>query len=294
MAESYHFLLESPAWVLLKEPDVKEALHLPGDVDGRAWPHIYRGRLHPRHHHEELEFNLVVRGTGRYLLDDRRYDLGPNSLVWLFPEQEHVLIDMSKDFSMWILVVSPRTLRAHCAAAPYSALLEGNPPGHFCRRLTDPDALQLRRLLEGLPAAEHDRARANAGIAYTTLAGWAMYDRAPDTIASVRLHPAVERAASLLSRDDAADLGAVAAKAGLSHSRLSHLFREQTGQTLAAYRNRQRLERFFDAASDRKRTLLAAALDAGFGSYAQFHRIFRSLVGVSPATWQRRADGERG
>jgi AraC-like DNA-binding protein len=35
-------------------------------------------------------------------------------------------------------------------------------------------------------------------------------------------------------------------------------------------------------------TLLEAAFEAGFGSYPQFHRVFRQLAGCSPAEYQRR------
>jgi AraC-like DNA-binding protein len=269
---------------------VKEHLRYPDSADGWVRPYVWEHspRLHPIHRHDELELNLVVRGTGRYLLDDRRYDLGPDSLVWLFPDQEHILIDQSRDFRMWILVISPRALRRHCGVEPYRFLLELNPAGHFCRRLAEADARRLRPLLEDLDLRDDD-ARLNPGLAWATLSAWRMYQRAPDTLSGVRLHAAVERAANLIAADVDADLTAVARRSGLSHSRLSHLFRAQTGHTLASWRNRQRLERFFAHAAGGRKTLLAAALDAGFGSYAQFHRVFRQLTGVSPARWQRDA-----
>ena len=37
----------------------------------------------------------------------------------------------------------------------------------------------------------------------------------------------------------------------------------------------------------RRTTALAAALGAGFGSYAQFHRVFRELTGRSPSAKRR-------
>lgn len=40
-----------------------------------------------------------------------------------------------------------------------------------------------------------------------------------------------------------------------------------------------RIERFFTLVSPDGGNLLQAALDAGFGSYAQFHRVFRELWG---------------
>ena len=52
--------------------------------------------------------------------------------------------------------------------------------------------------------------------------------------------------------------------------------------SLVEYRNRLRLDRFA-VLLDRGRTnLLEAALAAGFGSYAQFHRVFRALRHMTP------------
>jgi len=49
-----------------------------------------------------------------------------------------------------------------------------------------------------------------------------------------------------------------------------------------ACRNRLRLERFFAEVDQGGNNLLEAALAAGFGSYSQFHRVFRELIGTTP------------
>ena len=49
------------------------------------------------HHHVELELNLVVRGTISYVLGERRFTFGRRTLLWLFPSQEHQLVDRSSD-----------------------------------------------------------------------------------------------------------------------------------------------------------------------------------------------------
>jgi AraC-like DNA-binding protein len=59
-------------------------------------------------------------------------------------------------------------------------------------------------------------------------------------------------------------------------------FRRQVGASLVDYRNRIRVERFLGLVERGGGNLLEAALDAGFGSYAQFHRVFRRLLGVTP------------
>ena len=80
------------------------------------------------------------------------------------------------------------------------------------------------------------------------------------------------------------DLATLARSAGLSPSHLSRLFKAQTGVSITQFRNQQRLRRFQELyGRGRRTTALAAALGAGFGSYAQFHRVFRELTGRNPS-----------
>jgi AraC-like DNA-binding protein len=72
-------------------------------------------------------------------------------------------------------------------------------------------------------------------------------------------------------------------------SRLSHRFHEDLGVTLVEYRGRLKLMQFVEIV-DRGRPLHHAALEAGFGSYAQCHRVFRRALGCSPRAY---FNGER-
>jgi transcriptional regulator GlxA family with amidase domain len=51
---------------------------------------------------------------------------------------------------------------------------------------------------------------------------------------------------------------------------------------LVEYRNRLRLRSFFDHVEQGEANLIGAAHAAGFGSYAQFHRVYRQLLGSTP------------
>jgi len=56
---------------------------------------------------------------------------------------------------------------------------------------------------------------------------------------------------------------------------------------MVEYKNRVRLNRFTALVDKGRRNLLEAALAAGFGSYAQFHRVFRALRHVTPREYLR-------
>lgn len=90
------------------------------------------------------------------------------------------------------------------------------------------------------------------------------------------------RIVALLQEDSAQSRRQLAARIGVSVSVLSRAFKSEMGLSVAQYRSRLRLERFLTLVEPRGGNLLAAALDAGFGSYAQFHRVFRSALGMTP------------
>jgi AraC-like DNA-binding protein len=268
-----------------------EKLPVPPDHDGAVWPHAMPAPIHPRHRHTELELNLVLRGTGRYLVEDRGYELNPGALIWLFPGQQHILLDMSPDYRMWILVFRPRLLRRLCADPARRVLQSAAPTGDFCRQLSDSVRRKLDRQFDDLQSRRSDALHHNTAIATALLDSWAAFQTADQPVLSADLHPAVRKAARLLqTAPDSASLAALARQAGLSRTRLSELFKRQTGVTLVDFRNRARLGRFhalLDATPPAQRKLLPLALAAGFGSYQQFYRVFKHHSGRGPAAHLR-------
>lgn len=268
---------------------MRQLLKLPAGLDGNLWHYRQQGRANAMHHHAELEFNLVTRGSGLYLLANRKYQIRRGDLLWLFPAQEHVLIEQSSDFEMWIGVARPATVRRIATDANAKVLTRANPAGDYCRRLPQPVFTKLEALIADI-ANQHDQLGLfNAGLGFVLLAAWHQFERAADVPVD-DVHPAVERAARLI-RDKSNTLGLteLAQLAGLSAPRLSRLFKQQTGVALVDFRNRQRVEKFLALyGTGQRTTMLDAALEAGFGSYPQFHRVFKRVIGCSPGDYRRR------
>ncbi len=278
---------------------VHEDLDLREGLDGRVVRHT-GGVLRPRsHRHLELELNLVVAGTASYLLDDRRYDLSAGTLTWLFPDQEHVLVDESADHALWWAVFRPAVVaRATTTSSHTRPLLERDPVGRWSRRIHPQRVQRLAALFGELGDAEsRDDGLFNAGLAYLLALAWRTFLDSTDVVADHQVHPAVDTVARLLQADpDASDLTALARRVGLSPSHLSRLFVADMGVSMTRFRNQQRLDRFMRLyGQGRGTTALAAAHQAGFGSYAQFHRVFRQETGRSPSTLRTPAtdDGQR-
>jgi AraC-like DNA-binding protein len=270
---------------------MKEKLNLSPGAEGAVW--FYKARLsevRPMHRHRETELNLVTAGRASYVLGDRRYELLADDLVWLFPAQEHQLIDRSDDYEMWIAVFSPAALHSAVKGTPAAILAERRPAGRFCKSLSRSDALSLGRLFAELFGATAEPYLFNSGLRYLALRSWERFAGASDGPAYHTLHPAVENALRLIRRGESEEsLKQLSQRAGLSPARLSRQFKIQVGMGIAEYRSRARLERFLDLYREgRPITALAAAFEAGFQSYAQFHRVFRRLMGESPAEFRRK------
>ena len=171
---------------------MREILSLPKGADAWVWRHEPRGYVHFLHHHDEPEFNLVMRGSARYLLDDRRFDIGPGCLVWLFPAHEHHLLDISEDFMCYIGVIRPALLRRSCPPG-CRALLAREHAGVFSRRLAPADHAFLAALCaEFSDSVADDPLRVNAGAAWLFFTVWQRFVNAVDVVAGSQIHPAVD------------------------------------------------------------------------------------------------------
>ena len=95
-----------------------------------------------------------------------------------------------------------------------------------------------------------------------------------------RRRPLVSRVAEILGENPSLGFAEVARRLRMSQENLTRSFRRHVGSSIVAYRNDLRLARFLIQAPTSG--LLEAALGAGFGSYAQFHRVFRTRFGRSP------------
>jgi AraC-like DNA-binding protein len=95
-------------------------------------------------------------------------------------------------------------------------------------------------------------------------------------------------ALAMLGKDPALGGKDIANRLDVSLGRLTRDFKAEMGMSLVEYRNRLRLDRFTMLLDTGHRNLMEAALAAGFGSYAQFHRVFRARRHVTPRDYLRR------
>lgn len=243
------------------------------------------------HRHNELEVNIVLRGSVDYLIADRRIRFPRHSVGWLLPPETHRLIHHGPGTQVWIAVFTRQLVAQldHDNAGPprqwmrmrYDDDRDGTRVRDIGDHIDELDRLCARLADPGVPAARH-----RVGLQWLLSECWRSYQSARSTPADLQLHPAVEAAARWLhdhaADPEANDLTSLARRCGISRPWLSKLFYEQLGESLTDYRNRQRFYRFRDLLAEPDTSTTSAALAAGFGSYTQCFRVVRQVTDLSP------------
>jgi len=270
-------------------------LDLPGPREARGglWYSTPASTRFGRHHHRELELNVIVTGEACYWFPHRELRVVAPAALWIPPRVEHELLDASRDLSMWV----------HSFRAPIGEEAPGTPAVRTSERQSLLQAA-LRELIDG-PKMTGIAPEALAGVCARSRQGllrpplpqlndllseifalaWSAGCPPEASGLSAACHPAARHAASLLREPDVSrSMTALARSTSLSRERLSRVFAHSFGIGLVQYRNHHRIQQFIHAyghGSDAN--MLRAALDVGFGSYVQFHRAFKQVVGYPPA-----------
>jgi len=256
---------------------VAEALYqpfpLPGPARAHVWHHVPETRR-PRHFHSEPELNLVAAGSATFGVGDLTISVGPGDLLWWAPGQDHVLVDASIDFDLYVVGLTPefseRVLGSGTASAHGGATRTRLDPESLARLRSDcsaplgGDPTAVEQHLGDLWREAHDRRRT------------ALAKRASTSHALVSLIEKPE-----LGRDD------VALAVRAHPTDVSRHFHRDIGLTLTEYRTRLRLLRFIHSMDRGEANLLSAALNARFGSYSQYHRAFHGTLACSPRDFFR-------
>ncbi|MCE0497552.1 MAG: helix-turn-helix domain-containing protein [Methylacidiphilales bacterium] len=260
------------------------------------------------HHHVELELNVVVRGSITYVAGGRRFTFARRTLLWMFPTQEHQLVDRSDDAQCYVAVFKPELIARSCRSKVYADLRRKrvNCDG-VLHTVLEPESFDLiRKTMDSLMQGaldpdvlnreagfgvgsdfcfEHgDPEGLNAGLHHLMLLCWRTQRTGKALGDAVTLHPAVRHAVKLLSEGtQEEDLGQLAKACGVSGAYLSRKFRRQIGVPLSRYRNSLRISRFWEEyRQPEQKTLTEAVYAAGFGSYAQFYKVFTQTYGHGP------------
>jgi AraC-like DNA-binding protein len=249
-------------------------LDLPGpdEVDGGLWYSTPASTRFARHHHRELELNVLVTGEAHYAFPHRELRVVAPATLWIPPFVEHELIHVSDDLSMWV-----HSFRAMGAQAAPSK------PGGTSHELESSVRAALNELSDG-PHVAGIPTFALAQICARSREGLMRPGLREFNDILLQIFRQAWSARLLQEPDTSGSMEALARSTALSRERLSRVFTHCFGIGLVQYRNHHRVQRFIhDYGRGTRTNMLRAALEVGFGSYVQFHRAFKQVVGYAPA-----------
>jgi AraC-like DNA-binding protein/mannose-6-phosphate isomerase-like protein (cupin superfamily) len=254
-------------------PPVPDALYQPFPIPTAARAHIWRyapRNRRPRHFHSEPELNLVAAGEGSFGMGDTILPVTAGDLLWWPPGQDHELLSASPDFDLFVIGVTP--------ALSERVLAEGAVSIHCGPvRLRLPAAsLVAFSALCLTPLERQEPAVIDRHVGDLWRQAHALRARAPD------MHTLTRRTLASLIEQPNLRRADVATLIRAYPSEVSRHFHKDMGVTLTSYRTRLRLLRFVEMVDGGSDNLLSAALEAGFGSYSQCHRVFQRTLGCAP------------
>jgi AraC-like DNA-binding protein len=231
----------------------------------QAWLHrpAYR---RPRHFHAEPELNFVFRGRAVMGVGEGTVSMEAGDVLLLHPGQDHEMLTATDDLELVVAAVTPELM--------HRCLLRSLPAGSRPFRLPTEEMRVVSEQLLSLDAP-------TTAEAHERLVG-DLFGRTEGRFDPG--HPTARRALELIDKRPDASSARLARAIRVQPSELSRQVHGQLGLRFVDFRARQRLMRFI-LLVDAGRTFTHAALDAGFGSYAQCHRVFHRYLACSPTDY---------
>lgn len=269
---------------------IKETLSIPEGCQGALWPSTKRDGAHKKEHiHNELEVNLVISGQAYYLVDHVRYDLTAGSQIWLFPKHPHVIHGESKNFKMWIAVFTKELLTQLVKEKADTNLLEDRYDQAIAKHLDKEALKEMEALITSTQACSDTPLLFNKGLAFILLRSWDLHQKSTDHEKFTDIDDVISDIVKRVREQPGLNLDQLSDEFHCSQPSLSRRFYKQVGVHFSAYKSKLALDTFMNLwQKNWDANITHLALDSGFGSYPQFHRVFKDSFGYGPAEYKRR------
>lgn len=249
------------------------------------------------HRHDFLEFSFVISGNGYELINDEAHPMVPGTFSFLLPYQVHqILTEKGQTIQLYNCSFSMELLTGTSQERYLLDFLDHSSLPAFIQ-LQDEAQNRMKQLIEEMydeyvnahPWREimlkarlkeililFDRIRRSYSAA--TLQsnqhslnhgmGWKL-------IHYIHLH-----------YQDQLNLGEMSKVFSLSMSRISEVIKLTTGQTFSHFLRDLRMRHACSLLSSTDLSISEIALEAGYGSYKTFIRVFKQLKGISPKEYR--------
>jgi AraC-like DNA-binding protein len=271
------------------------------DTFGLACRRVQAAPMPDPHRHDDVELNLLERGSITYLVAGHpvRVEAGRLTAFWAAPPHQIVEADDAGALH-WLTVPLAAFLGAGLPPRLVERVLHG-PPAQGLGGDPDLDARVFDRWRQDLETGlEERRAIVRLEVearlrrldlelgALEPADGAAPGPAAAEGRASATLERAARMARHVAERyTGECRVEDVARAAGLRPSRAMAVFRETFGLSVGEYVTRHRVAHAQRLLATTDRPVLDVAAESGFGSVSRFHEAFRRAVGASPAVYRR-------
>ncbi|MDE2136732.1 MAG: helix-turn-helix transcriptional regulator [Gammaproteobacteria bacterium] len=246
----------------------------------------------PRHEHAEDFLHVVLEGSVRYevLTRGKTFKLRAKpGTIFVLPRGTIDEIRWSGPTRRIAVSLHPRLLLDALEETAHRREIELAE----CWDLSDPNIMALLVAMRtdldaGSPAGRLYGESLSNALAVYLLKRYALNPRVPTLcrggLPGHRLRRVIDYMDENLSRD--LTLAQLAAVAGMSPHYFAELFRQSTGRAPHQYVLQRRIDFAKRRLSDPRRSVIEAALDAGFQNPSHFARVFRKWVGISPSDFR--------
>jgi AraC-like DNA-binding protein len=236
-----------------------------------VWKYAHEiGGRRPRHFHCEPELNVVARGSATFGVGDRTVRVTRGQLLAFPSAQDHVLLSASPDLYLYAIGLD-RDYSTEVLGSVHEPVV----PLHVTLGREE-FAFVVDRAAAILEQPDSEQ----RGAELWERVHW--FGRRVESRPSVATHVLTRRALQRMVTAPELGLDAVARESRAHPSEMSRHFHRDMGMTLVRYRTRLRLLQLIRMVDAGESDLMAAAIGAGFGSYSQCHRTFRSELRCSP------------
>ena len=149
------------------------------------------------------------------------------------------------------------------------------------------DVAKARRAYLNLPVLARPRVKAITDL--MQMVAELIGNQRLQTLKTVVLHQPLTKALDFIEAHyaESLTLPAVAKAAGLSVSRLAHVFKAQVGMSVTAYLNMVRVKWAEYYLTNSQLRVSETAFQVGFGNLSHFNHVFRQATGLSPTEYRR-------
>ena len=230
----------------------------------------------PSHLHSSFEFVTVTEGKMQVNIDKKQYSLEAGEALLIFPHQMHSLTTAEHSRHL-LCIFSPKLVQAYS-----NVFLSKRPIDHKFY----PDSFYIKQLSE---FAYRENSLKAKGLLYSLCDEF-------DATATYEDHDSEKQDLLLkifqfveTNYNKGCSLEALSEQISYHSVYLSRYFKRCTGLSYTDYVNRYRVNEAGYILKNSDLNILQIAYDCGFESLRSFNRNFKSIMGVAPSEFRKRA-----